>query len=168
MNDILGYLKDGDLRSIASVDQLVERITTQAEFDKLFDYLYSENRLIAMRAADAVEKVTRQNPQFLVIHKAQYFGLLEQAKQKEQKWHLAQLAVRFDYTAEELAIIWQKLQCWVENKKESKLVRVNALQAMYDLAKYDQAHQRQFNEIAKALKAESVPSIDARLRKLQY
>ncbi len=166
MTDILSYLIEGDLRSISKVDQLVEQITTQADFDVLFKYLQTDDRLVVMRAADAVEKITRQNPQFLVAHKKAYLSLLTKAKNKELKWHLAQLAVRLSYSSEELEVVWQRLQKWVTTKKESKIVRVNAVQALFELSQIDQSRQQQFHKIAQILKGEGVPSIDARLRKL--
>ncbi len=166
MNDILSYLIEGDLRSISKVDQLVEQITTQADFDVLFKYLQTDDRLVVMRTADAVEKITRQNPQFLVVHKKAYFSLLTKAKNKELKWHLAQLAARFSYSSEELEVIWQRLQKWATDKKESKIVRVNAVQALFDLSLIDLSRRPQFQKMAQILKSEGVPSIDARLRKL--
>lgn len=59
MNNKKKYLQGGDLRSIADVDQLIPLIKTQKTFDELFSCLESEDRLIVMRAADAIEKITR-------------------------------------------------------------------------------------------------------------
>ncbi len=166
MNKILSYLTGGDLRSTGKVDQLVDLITEQDDFDILFRYLQSSDRLIVMRAADAVEKLTRQTPQFLIAHKAAYIDLLRVAENKELKWHLAQLANRFDYDDAELAGVWQCLKSWTEDKTCSKIVRVNALQALYDLAKDNAYFKAQFKIIVDRLKSENVPSINARIRKL--
>ncbi len=166
MDKILNCLTGGDLRSIGKVDQLVDLITRQDDFDKIFAYLHSSNRLIAMRASDVVEKLTRQTPQFLIAHKAAYIDLLRVAENKELKWHLAQLANRFDYTNAELTGVWRCLKGWTEDKKCSKIVRVNALQALYDLAKDNANFKAQFKIIVDRLKSENVPSINARIRKL--
>ena len=52
---LLAKLSGGDLRSIWKADLIVEEIQTQNDFDILFNYLHSDDRLIVMRAVDAVE-----------------------------------------------------------------------------------------------------------------
>lgn len=58
MNNLITYLQGGDLRSIANVDRLLPLIKDQNDFDELFRHLYSDDRLIIMRTADAIEKIT--------------------------------------------------------------------------------------------------------------
>src|SRR5690606_30935237 len=94
-NDLLeGLLNDGDLRSTGHSVEIIELIKTSQSFDKLFAFLFSENQLIVMRAADAVEKITRSHPHYLKTHKKEIFELLERASDKELKWHLAQIISR--------------------------------------------------------------------------
>jgi len=76
VTDIKKYLKGGDIRSIAGVEQLVPLIKTQKDFDELFSCLYSEDRLIVMRAADAIEKITRDHQAYLDPHKSRLISLL--------------------------------------------------------------------------------------------
>jgi hypothetical protein len=44
-----------------------------------------------MRAADAIEKITLQHPEYLVKYKDDLLELCYVAKHKELKWHLALL-----------------------------------------------------------------------------
>jgi len=46
MNNLLTYLKGGDLRSIVNANEVLLLIKTQADFDELFQYLFSNDRLI--------------------------------------------------------------------------------------------------------------------------
>lgn len=94
LEDILKYLKGGDLRSVGSVADLILRITCQADFDKLFSLLYWDNRLIVMRAMDALEKITIVHPKYLDGHTKELMQFLITAKNKEFKWHLALLITR--------------------------------------------------------------------------
>ena len=55
----------GDLRSIGQVNDIIENIDNQAKFDELFKCLFHKERIIIMRAADAIEKITIKNPLFL-------------------------------------------------------------------------------------------------------
>jgi hypothetical protein len=124
MPEIIKYLKGGDLRSIAGVDQLIPLIKTQKEFDELFAWLYSEDRLVVMRAADAIEKVTRNHPAYLDSHKTETIELLSSAHHKEFKWHAAILIPRVNLSRNELEQIWNRLADWLRDKSESKIVRV--------------------------------------------
>lgn len=46
--DLINYLKGGDLRSNAKAKELATLIETQNDFDALFDFLHSKDRLLIM------------------------------------------------------------------------------------------------------------------------
>jgi hypothetical protein len=54
-----------------------------------------------MRAADAAEKVSAQEPRLLDRHKPQLLGLLAEAEQIELRWHLAAMIPRLHLTPAE-------------------------------------------------------------------
>jgi hypothetical protein len=56
----------------------------------------------------------------------------------EFKWHIAQILGRLKYTENEMEMVLKKLTEWILNTNESKIVRVNALQSLYDLSKNDE------------------------------
>jgi hypothetical protein len=161
------YLKGGDLRSTLGVAQLVPLIKSQNDFDLLFPYLSDENRLLAMRAADAVEKITVDHAEYLKPHTAHLIQLLDRARHKELKWHLAQLIGRAPLSNEQMHHVWLILTKWAMDTSESKIVRVNALQALDDLSKRNIRFEKSLAPIVHALEKEDVPSIQARLRKLK-
>lgn len=167
MSDLRKFLQGGDLRSIANVDQILSLIKNQENFDKLFQYLFSENRLIVMRAADAIEKITINNSVFLDNHKDELIKFLEDAQDKEFKWHLALLVSRIDLTQDEIGQVWTKLTKWVRDKSESKIVRANSLQALHDLTKKYTDLERDLEITIQEIKSENVPSINARIRKFK-
>ena len=166
MNKLTKYLQGGDLRSIAKVAQVIKLVNSQFEFDQLFSHLYATDRLIVMRAADAIEKIASANPQYLVDHKNELFKFLLMAEDKEFKWHLALLISYLTLTKHELNQAWKKLSEWVKDKNESKIVRVNSLQALYDLSKRYKEHESKFALIVHSLKSENIPSLNARIKKL--
>src|SRR5687768_12756189 len=90
-----------------------------------------------MRAADAVEKVTRNHFEFLQSHKNEIFDLLKRDSNIEFKWHLALLVARLKHTAGELRFTWNKLTDWAKDKTGSRIVRVNALESLYNLTNGD-------------------------------
>ena len=161
------YLQGGDLRSIGQVNQLIELITTQHEFESLFQYVYSENRLMAMRAIDAIEKITLKNPKYLIGHNQDIIDLMINANDKELEWHLAILVTRIDLINPAFKKVWNLLEKWAKNRKESKIVRVNSIESLYHLSQQDIDYKEDFKLIINEIKNENVPSINARLRKLK-
>jgi hypothetical protein len=120
-----------------------------------------------MRAVNAVEKITSKHPEFLYPHKLQLLGVLKSADHKELKGHIAQLVPRIDLTVEELNTVWHTLAFWVLNKNESKIVRVNALQGLFDLSRDKPRFIEEFQKIISAIEHEMIPSIQARIRRIQ-
>ncbi len=166
MKHLLEYLQGGDLRSIAGADEVVSLVKTPSDFDRLFQYLFSEDRLVVMRAADAVEKITLKKPEYLHGHSDEVIQLIQTASDKELKWHLALIAARMDLMEAELDGVWSTLAIWARDPKESRIVRVNSIQALFDLSGKKPKLRESFEQIARQIDAENIPSISARLRKI--
>ncbi|MCP4976554.1 MAG: hypothetical protein GY931_10370 [Maribacter sp.] len=165
-NKFISYLKGGDLRSIVNADKVVSLVKTKNDFAELFSYLHSNDRLLVMRSADAIEKFTLKNPDFLIGYNQEIINLMNKAVDKELKWHLALMSSRLDLTLKELEIIWGILNGWVKNKKESRIVRVNSIQALFDLTKQNEELRKDFEITIQEIETENIPSINSRLRKL--
>ncbi|PID78141.1 MAG: hypothetical protein CSB21_01560 [Deltaproteobacteria bacterium] len=166
MNNLLKHLKGGDLRSIAEANKAVSLIKTQKDFDELFNLLFSKDRLIVMRAADAIEKITLKNPEYLEKYNQELINLINNAVDKELKWHLALIAPRLNLTIDESIIVWRKLTNWAKDKNESKIVRVNSIQALFDLANKNEELKKDFDLTIQEIETENIPSIKARLKKI--
>lgn len=160
-------LKGGDLRSLGNADELAESIQDQQSFDDFFKCLFDADRVVAMRSIDAVEKITREHPHYLRPHTAELLALLHQSSPKEFKWHLPLLFVRLDLTDDETGELWATLTNWAQDKKESRIVRVNSIQGLYDLLMIHPELQRDFIQTIEELETENIPSIKARIRKLK-
>ncbi|TDQ33054.1 hypothetical protein [Zeaxanthinibacter enoshimensis] len=160
-------LGGGDLRSIGRSDEVVGMIQDQNDFDQLFPFLFHPDRVVAGRTADAIEKLTIENPGYLSDHKKEVLTLLDKAKDIELKWHLALLVPRVDLNTKELDDTWKVLRQWAENKKESRIVRVNAMQSLYDLQQLSPEYRSRFYEVINVLEKENIPSITSRIRLLR-
>jgi hypothetical protein len=165
--DFISLLSGNDLRSIGLSNSIVKNIRVQKEFDKLFSCLVHENSVVVMRSADAVEKITRQHPEYLFPHTAELYRLLEHAHQKELKWHIAQLITRVHHTAAKLNRVVKTLTAWALDQYESKIVRVNAIQGLSELAVQYPKLKINFMRIINIVEKENIPSINARIRKLR-
>jgi hypothetical protein len=167
MKNFENTLKGGDLRSIGKANDIVKEVNNKNDFDSLFTGLFHEDRKVVMRAADAIEKITITNPEYLADHKKEILGLLQTAKHIELKWHLALLISRLALTEAELGEVWQILTCRATDKTESRIVRVNSVQGLYELLQGNQALEQDFNLTIDQISKENIPSINARIRKLQ-
>jgi hypothetical protein len=165
--DFTVLLLGKDLRSIARTNEVVRAVVNQESFDELFNLLLHHERLLVMRAADGIEKVTIHHPEFLAPHKKQLLSLLHSSIHKELKWHMALLVSRVSLTDDELKEVWGILSYWVRNPNESKIVRVNSLQGMYEMTEKYTALKPLFDEIVRDVEHEPIPSLQARIKKLR-
>ena len=159
-------LSGGNLRSIGKASEAVAEVKSQAAFDSLFACLHESDRLLVMRAADAIEKITKTRPEYLVTHKEALLRFCLSETPKEFKWHLALLLPRLLLSEKEAYEAFAILKKWALNPKESRIVRANALQSLCQLTKENQAFQKDYSSIVGAVEKENVPSLNARLRKI--
>lgn len=167
MNKYQNILKGGDLRSIGEANRIIELVKTQNEFDELFVGLTSADRKVVMRTADAMEKITVAKSDYLQKHKKQLIQFCETATNIELKWHLALLISRVSLTSKELGHIWQILTNWATDKRESKIVRVNSIQGLFNFLKQQPELIQDFNLTLAIIEKERIPSIDARIKKIK-
>ena len=155
------------MRSIGRSNKIASSIDNQESFDELFQQLFHPDRKVVMRSADAVEKITLKNPAFLKQHKASILKLVETARHIELKWHLALIASRLELTKREFRKVWQILTDWANNKKESKIVRVNSMQGLFNLLQTNQELKQDFNLTLNRIEKENIPSINERIKKIK-
>ena len=166
-NNFIQLLLGKDLRTLKKNNATVRLVKDQKSFDELFTLIFHHERTLVMRAVDAVEKITISHPGYLTPHKDQLLAVLKSADHKELKWHIAQLLPRLDLDTQELEKVWHVLSYWVLNPAESKIVRVNALQGLFDLSSMHAHLKPEFEKILDSIKSEMIPSIQARIRKLR-
>jgi hypothetical protein len=102
---------------------------------QLIECLWDEDLGVAMRAADALEKLTRDGPSLLHSRKAPLLGLLTEATENKLRWCLAITIPRLELTASECRRAAEILQSWLEDS--SSIVKTCALQGLADLTRQD-------------------------------
>ena len=166
-DDLLQKLSGGDLRSIGKANLIAAEIKNQSDFDLLFNCLHSDDRLIVMRAADAIEKVTVKRVDFLCGHKEEILAFCEHTDNIEFKWHLALLLPRLEFSKNEYATVWEILSSWLLDKEESKIVRTNSMQALFELSKQNSHAKEKLDKMLSEVENENIPSLLARIRKIK-
>lgn len=142
-------------------------IKNNRDFDLLFVFLFSTDRVVSMRAADAIEKITVRFPEYLYQHKKEFMILCQSDIQKELKWHLALMLPRFIYTKAEVGEVVSILHDWAADKTNSRIVRVNSLQALFELTRMHPDFAKSLDKLINELELENIPSLNARIKKLR-
>jgi hypothetical protein len=104
------FMEGSGLRATGKVKTLLPLIKSQKDFDDLFSHLHSSDRLIVMRAADAIEKITGEHWGYLVGHRKELLEFLRNSENKEFKWHLSLLVSRLALSKPELKLVRHKLK----------------------------------------------------------
>lgn len=159
-------LTGGDLRSIKDANKVVKLISNQDDFDILFELLYSNDRLIIMRTIDSIEKITRKEKKYLDNHKDEIIELCIKSFDKELKWHLAQIVPRLNLSSEEINKVFNILKTWTLDKRESRIVRANALESLFEFSRINKELKEEFDKIINQIRSENIPSLNARIKKI--
>ncbi|MGZ5242611.1 MAG: hypothetical protein ACXWW0_01935 [Bacteroidia bacterium] len=167
MRDYRKILSGGDLRSKGKSEEVIKLINNQETFDELYNCLFDADRLVVLRAADAIEKITIENPAFIIPHKNALLELFYNAEHKELKWHMAQIVSRLKLSKTQFGKVWQVLAKRASDKKESRIVRVLSLQAMYDLLKQFPELKPDFDQLIEEVSTQKIPSITARIKQFR-
>jgi hypothetical protein len=163
--NILSCLEGGDRRTIGRSDEVAATVSKNPKlFPKLMAGLWSEDPLVRMRAADAAEKVTRRNREFLQPYKKELLGLMADAGEQELRWHLAAMVPRIQLTARERQLVTSLLNRYLEDR--SSIVRTFALQGLADLAKCDPSTRPAVIDVLRESTRNGTPAMKARSRKL--
>jgi len=101
----------GKLNSLGRVNDVIELVLQdKSRLDELYACLFNKDAWIRMRAADALEKICREHPEWVRPYIDRMQTELATSTQPSIQWHLAQIYREVDLTAQqkELAIDWLK------------------------------------------------------------
>lgn len=165
MTDVLNMLEEGDLRSVGKVSEVLRIVAEQPEiFPDLIQAMTHPDPGIRMRASDAVEKISRTDPEYLQAHKAFLLNEVMAQSQQEVRWHLVQIVPRLELSAEERSQTAEKFFSYLEDP--SKIVQTNTLQALVDLAWEDDELFPRVRTAVEKLAEEGSPAVSNRAGKL--
>ncbi len=162
---LLRKLTGGDRRSVGRANEVVaEVLHTPSLFDVLFDGLKNDDRLVKMRAADALEKVTAKQPEWLKPYKKRLLRLSAAADQQEVRWHMAQMLPRLALTPVERGEAARVLKGYLNDA--SSIVRTCALQALAELSDDDGNLREEVVRLLRSATRTGSPAMKSRARRL--
>lgn len=165
MNDLLEKLAGSDRRSVGRVDEVVAAVLRQPErLAEVFEGMLADDPVLRLRAADAVEKITALQPDWLQPFKRRLLTQVARSEQHEVRWHVCQFFSRLRLTARERRAVYAILQSYLTDK--SRIVKTFAMQALADLAEQEPALRapivRQLTELTRS----GSPAMKSRGKKL--
>ncbi|MTI95724.1 MAG: hypothetical protein FH749_09620 [Firmicutes bacterium] len=162
MEQVLDKLSGGDLRSIGRANEVVQEIIDAPEmFGTVFEAIFAEDPVLRMRCSDVIEKVSAAHPELLQGYKDKLLKEMPAVRQKEVRWHLAQMVTYLKLGKQEKLAVMDTLLSWIENEG-SKIVIVNSLQTLAEFAKQDYQLRPRVVEIIKLAAETSSPAIVSR------
>ena len=162
---LLKTLSGGDLRSIGRSNEVVARVIARPSlFRQLIQGLTSRDRIVRMRAADAIDKISLSRPELLAPHKRKLLELAARAEEKEFRWHMALLLPRLSLRPSERMAVVDILHEYLRDR--SSIVRTFAMQSLADLAREDRNLMSRVLPLIEELTENGTPAMRARGRKL--
>jgi hypothetical protein len=158
-------LTGGDRRSLGHASDAVALVLRDpARFPELVHCLWSDDAVVRMRAADALEKVSREKPELLGAFKAELLGLAGESRQQEVLWHVAQIIPRLRLTRAERQRSIAQLKEYLRDR--SAILRTLALQSLADMAADDPALREEVISLVEEALHSGTAAMKARARKL--
>lgn len=158
-------LSGGDRRSIGKSNQVVAEILKRPDrLAELIECMWSDDAIIQMRAADAVEKVSVQKPELLAPFKAELLGYAGETTQAEMRWHMALMLPRLPLTSAERERARIRLREYLSDR--SSIVKTFALQGLTELAVGDAPRESEMIDLLQKAGRSGTLAMKARSRKL--
>lgn len=126
----------GKSNSLGRAGEVVDAVLgDRSRLEELYLCAFHDNPWIRMRAIDAVEKVCRQHPDWLVPFIDRMQDELASCEQASVRWHLAQILAQVDLTSRQKsnAITW--LQRQLDDTDVDWIVAVNSMKALTHFVK---------------------------------
>jgi HEAT repeat protein len=165
IHPLLRKLTGGDRRSLGRANEVVvEVLARPALFRALFQGLKSDDAVVRMRAADAIEKITLGRPDLLVPYKRKLLEIAAATEQKEVRWHMALMLPRLGLGASERAAAVDILYEYM--KDTGSIVKTLAMQGLWDFAGGDRKLMARVLPLIEEMTETGTPAMRARGRKL--
>lgn len=131
--EIRSMLSGGNRRSIGQVADVIDLVRENSKLARmLVQFLEDKDECVRMRAADALEKFSRDRAVLFQSYEAALLCSLATATQQEVRWHLAVIIPRLQLTSSERRRAANILEIYLEDR--SSIVKTYAMQGLADLA----------------------------------
>jgi len=162
---LVAKLRGTDRRPIGGSEEVVRGVLADpGQFRLVSDAMLGPDLVVRMRAAGAVEKVTRRLADLLRGLEDRVLTEVAAIGQQEVRWHVARLLPRLALTPPQRARAITILRGFAGD--DSRIVRTFAMQALADLAGHDEQMRRWVRPLLAELTRTGTPAMRRRGRQL--
>ncbi len=129
---------------------------------ELVECLWDDEPGVCSRAADVLERATRDRPHLAQRWKEALLGLMAEATEKKVRWNLALLVPRLKLTVRDCRRAAETLHSYLDDP--SSIVKTAALHGMTDLTRQDPASLPDVFELLQVAGRSGTPAMRARSR----
>ena len=163
METIRKMLAPGRRLDVGRVWEVVELIEGRpGRLGQLVECLFDDDPAVASRAADAMERVTRDRPHQAQRWKESLMGLLAETTEKKVRWNLALLIPRLRLTVPECRRVAEVLNTYLDDP--SSIVKTAALHGMADLTRQNPESLPDVLDLLRFAGRSGTPAMRARSR----
>ena len=121
----------GHANSLGRVNEVIEAVlSNRQKLDELYDCMFSNDAWVRMRAADALEKICRVHPDWLLSYIDRFIEELSTSNQPSIQWHLAQIYREVDLTSAQQHFVIDWLKKLLSSKGTDWIVSANAMDTL--------------------------------------
>jgi hypothetical protein len=166
IRDIPTLLAEGDKRTVSHVDEVVRRVLEEPHnLRVLIDCTSPGHEGMAMRAADALQKVHVIQPELLLPYADELVRICLSNPQQEVQWHLAQILPTLQLSSDDIRSLTALLKDNFYGSKSS-IVKTFSLQAMADIAERHRRFSTDRDEMIAFALSKGTPAMRSRAKKL--
>lgn len=126
----------GKSNSLGRVNEVIDAVLQdKSRLHELYDCLFHEDAWIRMRAADALEKVCRVHPEWLLPYIDTLSNELATSTQPSIQWHLAQIYSQVTLTDQQKHAIIRWLKQLLSTTNVDWIVAENAMKTLLQFTK---------------------------------
>jgi len=126
----------GHANSLGRVNEVIEiTLGDASRLDELYACLFDEDAWVRMRAADALEKICRQQPDWLLPYIDKFQEELSASTQPSIQWHLAQIYEQVSLTHKQKQFAQKWLAGLLSTKDVDWIVAANVMDTLVKFVK---------------------------------
>lgn len=165
-HSIVELLRGGDRRSIDGVARVLDLVrAAPSRVEELLSALGSTDPVVALRAADALEKLGREHAGWLAPHRARLLRIATRTSDPGVRWNLVLLLPALTRTSHARRRLADRLVGWYR-EDPSVFVRASALEALTHLVATDERMRPMADALLREALEDASPALRARARRL--
>jgi hypothetical protein len=165
MQSLEEALSGGDRLSLGGVGEVIARVKARPElFAGLLHFMGSADPVVAMRASDAAEKLSRLHQDWPQGNQDELLRVGRHTAQPEVRWHVAPMLTRVPLSPGSKAEALDLLKCYLGDR--SKIVQAEAMEAILSISHGDRDDEYRAETLVRMLAEQGSPAVQARARKL--